>query len=154
MMSKRTMWTSVAAAALVAGVVGLYQWRSAAEVWADPSDGALVEAGEAAYRGQCAACHGANLEGEPRWRSRRADGTLAAPPHDASGHTWHHSDKILFDITKHGGQRNAPPGFVSRMPAFDGALTDREIHAVLAFIKSRWPAEVRERQASINRRSR
>lgn len=155
MIAKRPIWiAAVVAGALVVGGVGLVQWRSASDVWADPSNRELVRAGQIAYRSQCAACHGAELEGEPNWRRRRPDGTLASPPHDATGHTWHHSDKILFDITKHGGQRNAPPGFVSRMPAFDGILTDREIHAVLAFIKTSWPNSVRDRQESINRRSR
>jgi len=152
---KRPIWIAAAVAgALVVAGVGLLQWPSASAVWADPSDRELVRAGQAVYRSQCAACHGAELEGEPNWRRRRPDGTLPAPPHDATGHTWHHSDEILFDITKQGGQRAAPPGFTSRMPAYDGSLTDREIHAVLAFIKSRWPDSVRDRQALINRRSR
>jgi hypothetical protein len=27
---------------------------------------------------------------------RKPDGKLPAPPHDASGHTWHHADAQLF----------------------------------------------------------
>jgi mono/diheme cytochrome c family protein len=93
----------------------------------------------------------------PISRARRiggADGTLPAPPHDEHGHTWHHSDEILFGITKHGGQRNAPAGFVSRMPGFAATMSDKQIHAVLAYIKSRWPEAVRSRQELINARSR
>ena len=101
-----------------------------------------------------AVCHAANLEGEKNWRQRRANGTFPSPPHDATGHTWHHSDDILFGITKHGGQRSAPSGFVSGMPPFGGTLSDREIYSVLAFIKSRWPQDVRERQEQTNRRPR
>jgi mono/diheme cytochrome c family protein len=37
------------------------------------------------------------------------------------------------------------------MPAFGQSLSDRDIAAVLAYIKSRWPAEIRERQARIDR---
>jgi mono/diheme cytochrome c family protein len=36
------------------------------------------------------------------------------------------------------------------MPAFEGVLTDAEIWAVLAFIKSRWPEEIRKRQERLN----
>jgi mono/diheme cytochrome c family protein len=36
------------------------------------------------------------------------------------------------------------------MPAFKGVLTDREIWAVLAYIKSLRPAEIRARQEGIN----
>jgi mono/diheme cytochrome c family protein len=63
---------------------------------------------------------------------------MPAPPHDESGHTWHHPDDMLFDITKHGIARYAPPGYQSDMPAFGGVLSDDEIRAVLAFIKSHW----------------
>ena len=37
------------------------------------------------------------------------------------------------------------------MPAFGQTLSDAEIWAVLAFIKSRWPEEIRARQAEITR---
>ena len=84
-----------------------------------------------------AACHGVRLEGQPNWRSQLANGSLPAPPHDETGHTWHHPDQLLFDITKHGGAKNAPAGFVSGMPAFGGKLADRDIWAALAYIKSR-----------------
>lgn len=121
---------------------------------ADASDVQLVALGRNVYKAECASCHGANLEGQPNWRSRLPDGGLPAPPHDETGHTWHHADQLLFEITKHGGAKNAPPGFVSGMPAFGGKLTDREIWATLTYIKSKWPAQVRQRQAKINERMR
>ena len=141
-------------AALVLGGIWYDRARSENDLWADPSDQELVQLGGAAYRSQCASCHGADLEGEANWRQRRPDGSLPAPPHDESGHTWHHSDEILFGITKHGGQRNAPPRFVSRMPGFGETMSERQIHAVLAYIKSRWPETIRERQELINSRIR
>jgi len=110
-----------------------------------------VAHGKALYAAHCAACHGENLEGEPNWRTKKPDGTLPAPPHDASGHTWHHNDQLLFDYTKHGGKALAPEGFKSGMPAFGGTLRDGDIWAVLAFIKSRWPKEVQARQNRLNR---
>jgi mono/diheme cytochrome c family protein len=107
---------------------------------ADPRDKAKVAAGAKVYAQHCAACHGANLEGQPNWRTRLPNGRLPAPPHDESGHTWHHPDGVLFGITKHGlvPGRYAPPGYQSDMPAFEGKLTDDEIWTVLAYIKSRW----------------
>lgn len=121
---------------------------------ADPGDAKQVALGERIYRAQCASCHGVNLEGAADWRIRNVDGTLPPPPHDDSGHTWHHPDKVLFDYTRRGGQPLAPPGFKSAMPAFAGTLSDAEIRAVLAFIKSRWSETVRRRQQDIDARSR
>lgn len=109
--------------------------------------------GRRVYDAQCSACHGAKLEGQPHWRTRRADGKLPAPPHDATGHTWHHADQVLFEITKYGVQRFAGPHYASDMPAFEGRLSDEEIRAVVAFIKSTWPEQIRNDQAQINARA-
>jgi len=78
-------------------------------------------------------------------------GRLPAPPHDASGHTWHHPDNVLFGITKHGiaPGKYAPSMYQSNMPAFSGVLADAEIWAVLAYIKSSWPQEIRKTQHEI-----
>lgn len=111
-------------------------------------DAVAVLEGAAIYQAECASCHGAKLEGQPDWRTRRADGKLPAPPHDASGHTWHHPMAQLIAITKLGMvPPNAPQGYVSDMPAFGGKLTDRQIERVLAYIESQWPAEVRAQRA-------
>jgi mono/diheme cytochrome c family protein len=118
-------------------------------VAADPADPALVALGGRLYAANCASCHGARLEGEAEWRRPKADGSLRAPPHDASGHSWHHPDQQLFAYTKFGGARFARGAFKSNMPAFGGTLGEREIAAILAFIKSRWSREIRERQAAI-----
>lgn len=107
---------------------------------------ALLE-GEAIYRAECASCHGAKREGQPDWRTRHPDGRLPAPPHDASGHTWHHPREQLAAIVKHGMvPPNAPEGYVSDMPAFGARLTDRQIQHVLAWIESQWPAEIRQQR--------
>jgi len=57
-----------------------------------PDAARLVARGEAVYRMHCASCHGRNLEGQPEWQSRDKEGFLPAPPHDESGHTWHHPE--------------------------------------------------------------
>ena len=105
----------------------------------NPGDPSQVTLGRRVYGEQCARCHGANLEGQPDWRSRRADGKLPAPPHDASGHTWHHPDAVLLRITRDGTSAVVGGGYESDMPGFGGVLTDAEVRAVLAFIKSTWP---------------
>ncbi len=46
------------------------------------------------------------------------------------------------------------PAYRTDMPAFERNLTDREIWAVLAYIKSRWPAGIRQRQEAIDRGAR
>jgi mono/diheme cytochrome c family protein len=114
-------------------------------------DGAVLATGQALYAKHCAACHGTKLEGQPRWRERDASGRLPAPPHDASGHTWHHPDQVLFDITKKGVAKAAGlKDYDSAMPAFGGVLSDAEIVAVLAWIRSQWPAPIRRQQEEVN----
>jgi mono/diheme cytochrome c family protein len=121
---------------------------------ADPEDAGQVALGKRVYGEQCAACHGDRLQGQPNWKTPLPAGGLPAPPHDASGHTWHHPDQVLFDVTRYGGGKFAPPGFKSNMPGFEDAIENADIWAVLAYIKKSWPTEIRDRQAAINRRSR
>jgi S-disulfanyl-L-cysteine oxidoreductase SoxD len=108
-------------------------------------DPAIVSLGETIYADYCAECHGQNLEGEAEWQERNADGSFRAPPHDASGHTWHHSDRILRESILEGGARlnDLPGGGTSNMPAYAGTLGEQEIEAVLAYLKSSWPEEIR-----------
>jgi len=111
-----------------------------------PSDREVVALGRKVYQAQCAACHGANLEGQPNWRERKPNGRLPAPPHDETGHTWHHPDAILFALTKYGPAAVVgDESYQSDMPAYENLLTDREILATLSYIKSRWPEAIRQR---------
>ena len=147
--------TAILAAVMLAGAAWWFITGAGNETAAiSPSDRTLVALGKSLYAQQCAACHGAKLEGQKNWRRPLPGGGLRAPPHDASGHTWHHPDSMLFTITKRGGGAIAPPGFKSNMPAFKGALSDREIRAVLAFIKSRWPERIQKISQRINRQAR
>jgi mono/diheme cytochrome c family protein len=121
---------------------------------ADPDNTEHVALGQQVYASFCAGCHGANLEGQPNWQQRLPLGNLPAPPHDETGHTWHHADQWLFEIVKYGGRHYAPPRYRSAMPAYQDTLSDAEIWAVLAFLKSRWPAAIRARQEQLNKPNR
>ncbi|WP_366554820.1 c-type cytochrome [Aquibaculum sediminis] len=132
---------------LLAGIWGFWPTSEQSAGSIDSNDPALVAQGQEVYATACASCHGADLEGQTNWRERGPDGRLPAPPHDETGHTWHHSDRQLFEITKYGVERFAPAGYESDMPAFEDNLSDEEIRAVLAYIKSRWPESERRSQA-------
>lgn len=150
-----TVTTLVAAAAVgTGGLLAGHILPGTARLAIDAGDPAQVAPGRRIYAEYCASCHGANLEGQPDWRSRRPDGRLPAPPHDASGHTWHHPDAVLFQITRQGPAAIVGGSYASDMPGFGGVLPDVEIHAVLAFIKSTWPEreqELQERQSRLER---
>jgi cytochrome c len=125
-----------------AGYVGL----------SSPSREEMNLVGSTLYQSHCAACHGKNLEGEvSNWQDFKEDGTLPAPPHDATGHTWHHDDQLLFDYTYKGGAAMTPADFKSAMPHFNDKLREDEIWSILSFIKSTWPQSIQEKQALINK---
>ncbi len=154
---RRALILAVALGAVLIIVGAVLVWRFAGAPGPEaPAAGGAVQLalGKKIYDARCAACHGADLEGQPDWRRRLASGELPAPPHDASGHTWHHPDPWLFDVTKHGTLRFAPPGYKSAMLGFADVLSDAEIRAVLAHIKASWPPEIRARQADITERHR
>lgn len=136
----------VAAGAFLYGSV-----RDVDSAFIDPADRQLVVQGKAIYANSCASCHGASLQGQPDWRRRMANGRLPAPPHDKTGHTWHHPDAMLFSIVKDGliPGKTVPPGYQSDMPAYRDTLTDEEIVSVLAYIKSTWPPKVLEAQKEV-----
>ena len=147
-------WAGGIALAAILSLLLIRGPADASGIELQPDDEGVVALGEQVYADNCAACHGAALEGQPDWQSRGADGLMPAPPHDPTGHTWHHDDGMLFALTKHGlagvlGE-DAPE---SAMPAYEGVLTDAEIVAVLSFIKSTWPAEVRAVHDDINARA-
>ncbi|MGM8061727.1 c-type cytochrome [Vogesella indigofera] len=119
-----------------------------------PDDSAMVSRGQQVYLANCASCHGSKLEGQPNWRERNTQGMLPAPPHNETGHTWHHPDDMLFAITKYGIAKVAKmPDYQSAMPVYEGKLSDADIVAALSWIKSQWPAEIRAQQDAVNLRA-
>lgn len=154
---KPMMVAGVGAAVLVVAGLGVWLWPVAATEapgqilrW---QDAALVAEGAGIYAAQCAACHGAQLEGQPDWQVRGSDERLPAPPHDPTGHTWHHPDAVLIDITTRGTAAVVGRGYESDMIGYGATLSAEEIIAVLSYIKSTWPAEVIEVHNEINANS-
>ena len=61
-----------------------------------------------------------------------------------SGHTWHHGDSALLETVELGGSRfTADIGGFSNMPAFNETLKKEEMAAVLTYLKSTWPEDIR-----------
>lgn len=151
---------AAAVLALAGGAAAFFGWRSAGlhqvvpAGLLRPDDAAMLKQGALIYQARCASCHGVKLEGQANWRERGADGRLPAPPHDGSGHTWHHPDDMLIRITKEGVAKAVGlPDYATNMPAFGDSLSDADIVAVLSWIKSQWAPETRRHHDDINRQA-
>lgn len=154
-MSQKYSWLKLIFGFLIALLLGLLVWQFQASRVSKPVvingtavaplttlDPTLRAQGATLYQQYCTPCHGANLEGAPDWKKPLADGSLPPPPHDDSGHTWHHPDFLLLQIMAQGGQ----PLYDGVMPGFGDQLTPDEMRAILEFMKSRWSRESREYQ--------
>jgi mono/diheme cytochrome c family protein len=141
------MLAGAAAAVAIAGGVAILNPRDPAP--RAGASAATLAQGQAVYIDHCAACHGASLEGQPDWHMPLPSGRLPAPPHDASGHTWHHPDAILLRIIREGTGAVVGGGYESDMPGFADVLSEDEIRSVLAYIQSSWP----ERERSLQERA-
>ncbi len=108
----------------------------------DPAEVAL---GRQVYVKHCSACHGSKAEGAtPNWKQPDAKGNMPAPPHDDTGHTWHHADGLLYEIIRDGFRDPLkPPDSPLTMPAFGDKLSDAETRAVIIYFKSLWSEQSR-----------
>ena len=116
-------------------------------------DSDVVDLGTSVYAKNCASCHGVALEGQANWRRRDVDGYLPAPPHDETGHTWHHPDSYRFLMTKYGIEEMIGKSYPNNMPVFEDKLTDDEIIAALSYIKSTWSGRIQRKHDQINART-
>ena len=116
-------------------------------------DDDIIDLGRVVYAENCGSCHGVALKGAANWRQRDAEGYLPAPPHDETGHTWHHPDSYLFFMTKYGIEEMIGKSYPNNMPAYEDKLTDEEILAVLSYIKSTWPGRIQLQHDQINART-
>ena len=115
---------------------------------APPLDAQKAAQGQELYSRYCAECHGVNGEGQPDWKIPNEDGSLKPPPHDVSGHTWHHDDDLLLEIVLKGS--DFPQ---SQMPAFGEQLSEEEAQAILEYLKSWWGPEERAFQWQVTRQT-
>ena len=159
-MSKKTLILSALAGLILFGVLFVLLMpqpysntveRPVAErITLMPDDRAVTAQGRLIYQGQCASCHGDNLEGQVGWRDQLIDGKRLAPPHDITGHTWHHPDDMLFQLTKNGIGAMMSKPYPNDMPVYKDILSDAEIIAALSYIKSQWPEETQAIHDQIN----
>lgn len=113
-------------------------------------DAAHVLAGRRSYDSLCASCHGPNGVGStPNWKIPDAQGYFPPPPHDDDGHTWHHADRVLFEIIRDGFHDTLHPDAPLRMPAFGSQLSAAQIRELISYFKSLWSREHREYQWEI-----
>lgn len=118
---------------------------------AGPTDAALVSRGRAAYQQYCAACHGGHGEGARDWEQPDAAGEVPAPPHDAQGHTWKHSDAMLYRIVQQGWRDPFNKTDRLTMPAFKAQLSPADTIAVIEYLKTLWTPEQQRFQAEESR---
>lgn len=130
--SKRHIWLWIGLGCfIVLGIVYLYI--------AQPTFHS-VEAGGRLFRQNCAVCHGPGAEGEDPAQpmgGMKTGGGYIAPALDGTGHTWHHADKILFNIIKNGSKAEG-----STMQGFKKSLTDEEIAEIIRYFKTLWPKKI------------
>jgi len=140
---------SLAAAALLA-LTAARVFNPGARPFANAADPAMTTRGAHVYWRQCGPCHGDHLQGQPFWQLVDQDAGRRAPALDATGRAWRRSDAELFQVVKYGRYPDRVYARESQMPAYEGALEDPDILAVLAFVKARWPVGERALQASRN----
>jgi mono/diheme cytochrome c family protein len=160
--SRRWVWAVGAFISLGVILAGVSYWLF---VWSPGSSTSLgqlqppvqaldprqVARGQTIYQTYCAQCHGLKGEGQTNWRQQNPDDTYPPPPHDSTGHTWHHGDGLLYRIVRDGGTIYETPGFKSAMPAFGGQLDSEETKAVITYLKSLWGLKERSFQAEVSR---
>lgn len=105
-----------------------------------------LQLGARLYAENCQTCHG----------DRQGKGRIpAAPSHGPDGHTWHHSDRNLREVILNGATEMTEqmrrmmgvPDDAPRMPAWKDKLSQDDINAILAYIKTFWTDEQRQLQA-------
>ena len=135
--------------------VGIFALTARSADRSDSANSRVLAQGQKIYAANCAVCHGAHLEGQSNWQTAGADGRMPAPPHDESGHTWHHPDEYLIHVVEQGivPGVDRPTDYQGNMPAFGKTLRRDDVIAVLSFIKSRWSYDYRVWQERTNKPS-
>ena len=95
-----------------------------------PPQEAAMRAGEAIYVDTCAACHGGNGEGQPRY----------FPPLAGDAPVQSHDPTTIVRIILAGSRAVPTPAAPSApgMPAFDWKLDDQEVASVATYVRNAW----------------
>ena len=125
-------------------LIGCRNIDTASKHFTEP-DPSVLRLGKEIYDANCASCHGVDGQGQPNWKTPDENGKRPAPPHDSSGHTWHHADSLLLEIIADG---SSVPG--SAMIGYKDLLSQEEMEASLAYIKTFWGEEEREFQHKVS----
>lgn len=131
------------------GIAALFGLPAAALAGADgpPMLGReQVEAGDVLYQQYCASCHGPRGEGDPKWEEPDAKGELPPPPHNGGGHTWKHSDAMLYQMVSEGWRDPFNKTKELTMPGFKDQLSAEQMRDVITFLKTLWTPEQRQFQ--------
>lgn len=118
---------------------------------AQSSPPAVQQRGRAIYVRDCAGCHGTYGEGARDWQRPDTHGEMPPPPHNRKGHTWKHSDEMLYRIVQEGWRDPFNKTDRLTMPAFKSRLSHDETVAVIAYLKSLWSPGQRRFQAEESR---
>jgi mono/diheme cytochrome c family protein len=111
---------------------------------------AQLELGKALYYTYCASCHGDNLQGQPKWKtSLDEDGHNYAPPLNGTGHAWHHSEKMLYNIIRY-GLKFYNENYEGKMQGND-KLSDEDVWSILEYIKSVWPESIQKKYKTMTK---
>lgn len=124
------LFAAVLIIALAAIVLLAHRLRTREAPSTRPAD---VRLGQAIFQQHCGVCHGQSGEGK-----------LPAPPMNLLGHAHHHPDWELQMVIEQGRTG------LGQMPAWKGKLSDREIRAVIVYIKTLWEADQRRFQERVN----
>lgn len=100
-------------------------------------DEAQLALGKQVFDDNCSVCHGDNAQGAKDWHQRNPDGSFPPPPLNGTGHAWHHSLDVLYDVIANGSQ----PG-QGNMPAWKDKLSQEQIEATIMWFQSLWPDQV------------
>ena len=109
---------------------------------------ATIARGAEIHASSCQSCHG-DAQGKGNQPH--------VPTNAANGHTWQHSDADLEYIVNHGSdelvvkmrQLQGIPSNAPLMPAFRDKLSQDDIRAVIAYIKTLWSDDQRRYQQNM-----
>jgi mono/diheme cytochrome c family protein len=104
--------------------------------------------GHILYTAYCAGCHGDHGQGQfpgaAALQPSPITNRIGAPPHDDTGHSWHHSDDLLVRYVLEGGFTD--PAAFYPMPGFGGLLTVDDARQIVGYIMTLWTDEQRMMQ--------